>query len=68
MVRSALADASDEALASGEAASEGEGNYQVGASEISKAEVDSWRNLRATPEVERKPKIIGCCFPHIGKY
>ena len=48
-------DAIDEALASGEASSEGDGKYQVGTFDLAKAEVDRWRKLRAIPEARQKP-------------
>ena len=46
-------DAIDDALASGEATSEHSG-YQVGTHEISTAEVDRWRKLRAIPDDARE--------------
>jgi hypothetical protein len=49
-----LADAIDEALESGEATSSHNGAYQVGKQDISGAEVDRWRKLRAIPDDSRK--------------
>lgn len=49
-----LADAIDDALGSGDASTNGTANerrYQVGNAEVSGAEVDRWRKLRAIPEV-----------------
>ena len=53
-VQVSLADAMDDALGSGEAVSIHKGAYQVGKHELSGAEVDRWRKLRAIPEVERE--------------
>lgn len=49
-VQASLADAIEDALASGEATASLRGTYQVGKSEIPGAEVDRWRKLRAIPE------------------
>jgi N6-adenosine-specific RNA methylase IME4 len=53
-VQASLADAIDEALASGEGSATHSGAYQVGKHEISGAEVDRWRKLRAIPEEVRR--------------
>lgn len=52
-VQVSLADAIDEALASGEATGCSDG-FQVGNNHIAVAEVDRWRKLRAIPEAERE--------------
>ena len=52
-VQASLADAIDEALASGEATKPFNGRFQVGTYEIAPAEVDRWRKLRAIPESVR---------------
>ena len=53
-VQVSLADAMDNALATGEARSECDGKYQVGTYAMPKAEVDRWRKLRAIPEDVRE--------------
>jgi N6-adenosine-specific RNA methylase IME4 len=53
-VQVSLADAIDEALASGEAKAECDGKYQVGTFVLAKAEVDRWRKLRAIPDEARR--------------
>jgi N6-adenosine-specific RNA methylase IME4 len=52
-VQASLADAIDEAMASGEATQPHRGAFQVGRHEIAPAEVDRWRKLRAIPESVR---------------
>ena len=53
-VQVSLADAIDEALATGEATSGHTGAYQVDKHEINGAEVDRWRKLRAIPDDARQ--------------
>ena len=56
-VQASLADAIDEALASGEATGSS-GGFQVGNLEIPVAEVDRWRKLRAIPESVRNQYYV----------
>ncbi len=53
-VQVSLADAMDDALASGEATRGHSTAFQVGTHEVACAEVDRWRKLRAIPEDERE--------------
>ena len=63
-----LADAIDDALASGEARKEhgNNGRFQVGTCEIATAEVDRWRKLRAIPTDARQAHRVGDCRPKSG--
>ena len=61
-VQVSLADAMDEALASGEVVGV-HGGYQLGNQALHGAEVDRWRKLRAIPEDEREAYYIGIPKP-----